>query len=147
MASSTLDITIAHLGDLKVGYRLSNDKIDPKKATLVCINSMCMTAALFEPQFQDTQLTSACNILAIEPLGHGATSFPTKAEHFNYWDTAIMALEVMSKLGVEKAFARGTSQGGWMVVRMALLAPERILGLVPLGTSMEAETTESQSKG
>lgn len=147
MASSTIEVTITHLGDLKVGYRLTNNEIDPKKPTLVCINSMCMTAALFEPQFNDTQLAAACNILAIEPLGHGSTSFPTKAGQFTYWDTAIMALEVMSKLGVEKAFALGTSQGGWMVVRMALLAPERILGLLPLGTSMDAETTESQSKG
>jgi microsomal epoxide hydrolase len=53
----------------------------------------------------------------------------------------------MTKLDVEKAFTLGTSQGGWIVVRMALLAPERILGLIPLGTSMEAETTETRSKG
>lgn len=85
-----------------------------------------MTTALFEPQFNDEALTSAANILAIEPLGHGSTSFPTKAAQFTYWDSAIMALEVMSKLGVDKAFALGTSQGGWMVVRMALLAPERV---------------------
>lgn len=58
-----------------------------------------------------------------------------------------MALEVMTALGVQKAFCLGTSQGGWIVVRMALLAPERVLGLLPLGTSMDAETTESQSQG
>lgn len=177
MPSSTIDISVTHLGDLKVGYRLSspNNVIDSSKPTLVCINSMCMTTDLFDPQFNDTRLTSAVNLLAIEPLGHGSTSFPTKAAHFTYWDTAIVALEVMSKLGVEKAFVLGTSQGGWMIVRMALLAPERvssikvpncsmatffncifellanhetqILGLIPLGTSMDAETTESQSKG
>ena len=37
-----------------------------------------------------------------------------------------MALQVMDKLGIDKAFALGTSQGGWMVTRMALLAPERV---------------------
>ena len=58
-----------------------------------------------------------------------------------------MALEVMTALNVEKAFVMGTSQGGWMVVRMALLAPERILGLLPLGTSMDAETPETREKG
>lgn len=147
MASSTIAITLTHLGDLNVGYRLSNDKIDPSKPTLVCINSMCMTTALFIPQFDHPKLSSTLDILAIEPLGHGSTSFPSKASHFTYWDSAAVALEVMTALGVEKAFALGTSQGGWMVVRMALLAPSRILGLLPLGTSMDAETQETREKG
>ena len=37
-----------------------------------------------------------------------------------------MALQVMEALGIDKAFALGTSQGGWIVARMALLAPERV---------------------
>ena len=147
MPTSKIPITITHLGDLKVGYRLTNDAVDPSKPTLVCINSMCMTTALFDAQYNDTNLTNAVNILAIEPLGHGSTTFPTKAAHFTYWDSAIVALEVMSAFGVEKAFVLGTSQGGWMVVRMALLAPERVLGLLPLGTSMDAETPETREKG
>ncbi|KAJ4398714.1 hypothetical protein N0V91_009991 [Didymella pomorum] len=147
MPSAAVLITITHLGNIQVGYRLTNNAVDPSKPTLVCINSMCMTTALFDAQFNDKSLTDAMNILAIEPLGHGATSFPTKASHFTYWDSAIVALEVMTALKVEKAFVLGTSQGGWMVVRMALLAPERVLGLLPLGTSMDAETPETREKG
>ena len=41
----------------------------------------------------------------------------------------------MDKLDIDKAFALGTSQGGWMVTRMALLAPQRITSLVLLGSS------------
>lgn len=147
MPSPTIPITLTHLGPLNVGYRLSNNTLDPKKPNLVCINSMCMTAALFAPQFDSPDLTSTLNILAIEPLGHGSTSLPTKATHFTYWDSAAVALKAMTALGVEKAFLLGTSQGGWMVVRMALLAPERVLGLLPLGTSMDAETAETREKG
>lgn len=148
MPSSTISVALPHLGNINVGYRLSNNTVDPNKPTLVCINSMCMTTDLFEPQFNDSALTSAVNILAIEPLGHGSTSLPSKhaGTHFTYWDTAAMALEAMTALGVQKAFCLGTSQGGWIVVRMALLAPERVLGLLPLGTSMDAETTESQGQ-
>lgn len=147
MPSPTISITATHLGPIRVGYRLTNNTIDASKPTLVCINSMCMTTALFDAQFADTNLTNTLNILAIEPLGHGSTTFPPKASHFTYWDSALVALEVMTALGVEKAFVLGTSQGGWMVVRMALLAPERVLGLLPLGTSMDAETAESREKG
>lgn len=117
-------IKVPHLGGILAGYRLSNDGIDPKKPTLVLINSMCTTSSLYDAQFASKALHNTVNLLAIEPLGHGATSCPS--DHFTYWDTAIMALQVMDALNVPKAFALGTSQGGWMVVRMALLAPDRV---------------------
>jgi microsomal epoxide hydrolase len=42
-----------------------------------------------------------------------------------------MALQVMEAQGVKKAFVLGTSQGGWIVVRMALLAPEKVCVQIP----------------
>lgn len=117
-------IRVPHLGGISAGYALSGNKYDPSKPTCVLINSMCMTTALYNDQFEDASLTSAVNLLAIEPLGHGSTSCAT--EHFTYWDSAIMALQVLDALGIQKAFALGTSQGGWIVTRMALLAPERV---------------------
>lgn len=143
--AATTTIEVPHLGGIKAGYALSGGSYDPSKPTCVLINSMCTTVSLYRDQFADGALTSALNLLAIEPLGHGATSCPS--EHFTYWDTAVMALQVMDALGVRRAFALGTSQGGWMVARMALLAPERIQGLLLLGTSMDYESAESRAKG
>ncbi|KAJ0123515.1 lpha beta [Diaporthe amygdali] len=144
--AATQTIDVPHLGGIKAGYAIAGTgQIDPAKPTCVLINAMCMTVALYRDQFDDERLAAAVNLLAIEPLGHGATSCPS--EHFTYWDTAIMALQVLDKLGVEKAYALGTSQGGWMVTRMALLAPERIQGLLVLGTSMDYESSYSRSKG
>lgn len=121
--AATTTIEVPHLGGIKAGYKLSG-AYDAKKPTVVLINSMCTTVSLYNDQFSSKELTDAVNLLAIEPLGHGATSCPI--EHFTYWDTAIMALQVLDKLGIQKAYALGTSQGGWMVARMALLAPERV---------------------
>lgn len=50
------------------------------------------------------------NLLAIELLGHGQTRIEN--ENWTYWDTAIMNVQVMDALGIEKAFVFGTSQGG-----------------------------------
>lgn len=125
VSSSTIEVP--HLGGIKAGYALSDNKYDPSKPTVVMINSMCTTVALYRDQFEDKKLTEAVNLLAIEPLGHGSTS--SSAEHFTYWDSAIMALQVMDKLGIKNAFALGTSQGGWVVVRMALLMPEKVCRL------------------
>lgn len=121
-ASKTIEVS--HLGGIKAGYALSGDRYDASKPTCVLINSMCTTVSLYREQFNDPNLTNAVNLLAIEPLGHGATA--PVSEQFTYWDSAIMALQVMDKLGIQKAFALGTSQGGWIIVRMALLAPERV---------------------
>lgn len=142
--AATQTIKVPHLGGIHAGYALAAD-YDATKPTCVMINSMCTTVSLYKSQFADKSLIDAVNLLAIEPLGHGATSCPT--EHFTYWDTAIMALQVMDALNIEKAFALGTSQGGFICARMALLAPERILGLVFLGTSMDSESEDSRSKG
>ncbi|KAI9148352.1 hypothetical protein HJFPF1_12183 [Paramyrothecium foliicola] len=144
MAAKTT-VTVPHLGGINVGYRLSGGKVDPAKPTVLLINSMCTTSSLYETQFNSSSLTNAVNLLAIEPLGHGATS--TATEHWTYWDSAWMALQTMEALGVEKAFAVGTSQGGWIVVRMALLAPSKMLGLLPLGTSMDYESAASREGG
>jgi pimeloyl-ACP methyl ester carboxylesterase len=47
-------------------------------------------------------------------------------EHWTECNTAIMNLQVMDALGVEKAFVLGPSQGGWITIRMALLAPDKV---------------------
>lgn len=85
---------------------------------------MCTTSSLYKAQFEDPKLTDAMNLLAVEPLGHGATSCPV--ENFTYWDSAIMALQVLDGLGIDKVFTLGTSQGGWVVMRVAILAPDRV---------------------
>ena len=97
---------------------------DPKKPTLVLVNSFTTSSDLYKGQYGNHHLTKTMNLLSIELLGHGATR--TKSENFTYWDTAQMNLQVMTALGIEKAFVLGTSQGGWITVRMALLAPDRV---------------------
>ncbi|KAL5906835.1 hypothetical protein ACKVV1_011238 [Pyricularia oryzae] len=144
MAAQTT-IKVPHLGGVTAGYRLS-EQPSSNKPVLVLINSMCTTSSLFDAQFASRALTDAVTLLAVEPLAHGATRCDAGG-HYTYWDSAVVALQVMDGLGVREAFALGTSQGGWIVVRMALLAPERILGLLPLGTSMDSESAYSRSKG
>ena len=72
------------------------------------------------------------NLLAIELLGHGQTR--TKSEQFTYWDTAIMNIQVMEALGIKEASVLGTSQGGWITTRMALLAPDKVCQTPPFSS-------------
>ncbi|PGH10165.1 hypothetical protein AJ79_05520 [Helicocarpus griseus UAMH5409] len=111
-------VKVPHLGGITAGYELSADT---------------------------GKLTDIVNLLAVEPLGHGPTSSPV--EHFSYGDSAILVLQAIEVLGIQKAFALRTSQDGWIVARMALLTPDRILGIMPMGTSRDYECADSRAKG
>ncbi|KAL8851666.1 MAG: hypothetical protein Q9221_003397 [Calogaya cf. arnoldii] len=142
--SNTKTVEVPHLGGIKAGYQMPHP-YDASKPTLVLVNSFTTSSDLYRSQYENQKLTSAMNLLAIELLGHGQTR--TKSENFTYWDTAIMNLQVMEALGVKKAFVLGTSQGGWITVRMALLAPDRIEGIIPLGTSLDYESERTRNLG
>lgn len=131
--SNTKTIHVPHLGGILAGYQVSMP-YDASKPTLVLVNSFTTSSDLYQSQYQNTAITSKINLLAIELLGHGQTR--TKSENFTYWDTAIMNLQVMEALGVKRAFVLGTSQGGWITVRMALLAPDRVCQFRQLSPSV-----------
>ena len=120
---NTQTVEVPHLGGIQAAYQTSG-QIDKSKPTLILINSFTTSSELYRDAFHNERLTSVMNLLAIELLGHGQTR--AKVENWTYWDTAIMNLQVMERLGIEKAFVLGTSQGGWVTVRMALLAPEKV---------------------
>lgn len=141
---NTQTVTVPHLGGSQMGYRMPQP-LDPQKPVVVMVNSFSTSADLFTPQFEDTALAKAANLLAIELFGHGATRTPS--EQFTYWDTAIANLQVMDALGIDKAFVMGTSQGGWVAARMAMLRPERIQGIIPLGTCMDYENARTEALG
>jgi pimeloyl-ACP methyl ester carboxylesterase len=116
-------VHVPHLGGIDAATYMS-EPYDATKPTLVLVNSLLATHDLYRSQFANEALTSVANLLAIEPLGHGKTR--SKVENFTSWDSALMNLQVMDALNIPKAFVLGTSQGGWIVARMALLAPEKV---------------------
>lgn len=144
MSKTDRTVEIPHLGGSTVGYTFGGP-YDPALPTLVLINSYTTSAELYRPQFADPALTAAVNLLAVEPYGHGRTR--ASYEHFTYWDSAIASLQVLTALGIDEAFVLGTSQGGWIAVRMALLAPDVVRGVVLLGTSMDFESPRSRELG
>ncbi|NEM05579.1 alpha/beta fold hydrolase [Geodermatophilus normandii] len=142
--SDVQTITVPHLGTSTIGYRFGR-AYDASLPTLVLVNSFTTSAELYRPQFADERLTAAVNLLALEPYGHGRTR--ATYEQFTYWDSALADLQVLDALGIREAFVLGTSQGGWIAARMAVLAPQRITGIVLLGTSMDAESRRSRDLG
>ncbi|KAF4538877.1 Alpha beta hydrolase fold protein [Lasiodiplodia theobromae] len=137
------------------------DKPDPAKPTIVFFHSFTSDSSLFAPQFADPRLKDSYNLIAVDLLGHGGTRIYASSEgvedetererlqrdQWTYWDSAWMTVGLVRELGVKKFFVGGTSQGGWVAVRVALVAPEMVLGVVPMGTSIDHESPRSMELG
>ena len=142
--SNAETITVTHLGTSTIGYKLGK-AYDASLPTLVMVNSFTTSVEQYRPQFADEELAATANLLAIEPYGHGQTR--ASYEQFTYWDSAIANLQVLDALDIPEAFVLGTSQGGWIAARMAILAPGKVKGIIPLGTSMDFESRRSRDLG
>ncbi|OJD31045.1 alpha beta hydrolase [Diplodia corticola] len=142
----------------------SSSSPDPAKPTIVFLHSFSTDSSLFAPQFADPRLRDSCNLIAIDLLGHGGTriyeGIVGEEENeedgerrqrdcgWTYWDSAAMVVGVLRGLGLRKGcFVQGTSQGGWVAVRVALVAPEMIAGIIPMGTSIDHESPHSITLG
>lgn len=92
---------------------------------LLLSHGLLMNRSMFDPQVAG--LRDVCRVVAWDERGHG------EAEHegtWSYWDSARDVLALLDHLGVEQAVLGGMSQGGFLSLRAALLAPERVRGLV-----------------
>lgn len=66
----------------------------------------------------------------------------TDGKPFSYWDSARDCLGLMDHLGIDRCVVGGMSQGGYLSLRVALTAPERVRGLILLDTAANAEHPE-----
>jgi pimeloyl-ACP methyl ester carboxylesterase len=104
---------------------------------VVFSHGILMDASMFDPQLD--ALTPAYRCITWDQRGHGATGMT--ADAFSFWDSAKDLLAVLDDAGVRAAVLAGMSQGGFTSLRAALLAPERVRGLILLDSQagLEAE--------
>ncbi|KAF9458803.1 putative alpha/beta hydrolase [Collybia nuda] len=129
---------------ITAAYRQAPANPNPANPTLVLLHSFLTSLELYGPQFNNSKLTSKVNLLAIDEIGHGKTKGPTG---WSYWTTAQMVLDLTDALDIPKVYALGTSQGGFIVSRMAILRPDKVLGIIPIGSSVYAETEDTRELG
>ncbi len=97
-----------------------------------------MDHSMFDPQV--AALSDRWRTIAWDERGHGQTE--TSADAFTYWDSANDALGLLDHLGIEQAVLAGMSQGGFLSLRAALTAPERVRALILIDTQDRPEDPE-----
>ena len=89
-------------------------------------------------------LSDKYRIVTWDEQGFGQTEFDDKP--FTYWDSANDCLALMTYLNIEKAVVGGMSQGGFLSMRAALAAPERVSALILLNTEAGVPNAEILSE-
>lgn len=107
-------------------------------ATVVFSHGFLMDHEMFEPQV--AALSGEFRCIAWDERGFGHTD---ATGDFTYWDSADDVLALLTHLGIDRAFLVGMSQGGFLSLRAALRAPDRVLGLGLIDTQAGLEAEEA----
>ncbi|WP_067570169.1 alpha/beta fold hydrolase [Nocardia acidivorans] len=112
--------------------------------TVVLGHGFFMDLSMFSPQVEYLE-ARGFRVLCWDARGHGATvSDPDQP--FTYWDSARDIFAVMDAAGVPHAVLGGMSQGGYAVLRAALLAPERTDALLLFDTEAGDSPEEQRAE-
>jgi pimeloyl-ACP methyl ester carboxylesterase len=105
---------------------------------VVMSHGFLMDHEMFAPQVE--ALAGRLRIITLDARGHGQTA---AGGSFDYWDLAKDVLALMDHLDIAAATLAGMSQGGFVSLRAAILASERVRALVLIDSQAGLENEES----
>ena len=117
------------------GVQVAYDDTGGDGPPIVLAHGFLMDRTMFAPQVE--VLRSEHRVITWDSRGHGATVYDERP--FTYWDLADDCIGLMDHLGIDRAVVGGMSQGGFVSLRVALRAPDRVRGLILLDTQAGTE--------
>jgi 3-oxoadipate enol-lactonase len=102
---------------------------------VILAHGFLMDHEMFAPQV--AALRERYRVITWDERCFGDTVFD--GQPFTYWDSAADCLGLLDHLGVDRAVVGGMSQGGFLSLRVALTAPERVRALILLDTQAGTE--------
>jgi pimeloyl-ACP methyl ester carboxylesterase len=120
------------------GQRIRFEDSGGDGAPVILGHGFLMDREMFAPQVD--ALADEFRVITWDERGFGETEFD--GQPFTYWDSARDCLGLLDQLGIEEAVVGGMSQGGFLSLRAALLAPERVRALVLIDTQAGVEDPE-----
>lgn len=85
------------------------------------------------------ELSETGRCVAIDSIGYGQTVVAEGTE-YGIREWVRHAVRVLDALGIEKTWIVGNSLGGWLAFQFAIDFPERLLGIVSMGTGGAKKT-------
>ena len=122
------------------GIQISYAESGGAGPAVVLSHGYLMDQSMFDAQV--AALAPEFRVITWDERGHGGTS---AAGPFSYWDSARDVLALLDHLGIEQAVLGGMSQGGFLSLRAALLAPQRVRGLILIDSQAGKEDEASRA--
>lgn len=85
------------------------------------------------------EIASHGRCIAIDSIGYGQTINPDDTP-YGIREWVQHAVRVLDALGIEKTWIVGNSLGGWLAFQFAIDYPERLLGIISMGTGGAKKT-------
>jgi len=123
------------------GQRLHYEDSGSGEPAVLFSHGFFMDHSMFDPQV--AALADRWRCIRWDERGHGKTE--TSSDPFTYWDSGADALGLLDHLGIEQAVLAGMSQGGFLSLRAALTAPERVRALILIDTQDRPEDPEKRA--
>lgn len=120
------------------GQRIRFDDSGGDGPSVILSHGFLMDREMFA--YQVDALAPEFRVITWDERGFGETEFD--GEPFTYWDSAGDCLGLLEHLSIDHAVLGGMSQGGFLSLRAALLAPERVRALVLIDTQAGVEDPE-----
>jgi 3-oxoadipate enol-lactonase len=120
------------------GINLSYSDTGGDGPAVVFSHGFLMDHSMFDRQVE--ALSPDYRVITWDERGHGGT--PATGP-FTYWDSARDVLGLLDHLGLDRAVLAGMSQGGFLSLRAALQAPERVRALVLIDSQSGLEDPAS----
>lgn len=108
-----------------------------KGPALVLMHGTMMDHRMFEPQLE---LSDSARLLLFDLRARTAAG----DEPYDLYDLAADCVTLLDELGIERAIIGGMSMGGFAALRVALRYPERVAGVVQIGSQASALCAEDQ---
>lgn len=105
-----------------------------KGPVVILSHGFLMDHSMFDAQVE--ALRSDYRVITWDERGFGGTR---ATGDFTYWDSARDVIALMDHLGIESAVVGGMSQGGFLSLRVALTAPDRVTALILIDTQAGTE--------
>lgn len=124
----------AHINGVDIAFFDSGGNLP----AIILSHGFLMDHSMFDAQV--AALKDSYRVVTWDERGFGGTK---AVGDFSYWDSAKDVLGLMDHLGIDSAVIGGMSQGGFLSLRVALLAPQRVRALVLIDTQSGTEAPET----
>jgi 3-oxoadipate enol-lactonase len=133
-SGNTASVSTASVNGITISYTDTGGD----RPAVVLSHGYLMDSSMFAPQV--AALVPDYRVITWDERGHGGTR---ATGPFSYWDSASDLLGLLDHLGIEQAVLGGMSQGGFISLRAALLAPDRVRALILIDTQAGLEDPAS----